>query len=196
MKYLTFRTFTFLGSQVYKSLIYAAPFILLSLICFLISLGVPNLRRLAFRALVAPVAFGFSAILGWISFAMGLVYFKFDVRPATRPAFVLLAGLVFWALPGCIGAWLSIAIVKKAEEKFFKTSEARQLAQRVVVALISFLCGSFISLGLTESWLPTDSFVANLGLPLLGGASIGIVTFFLAKYIQRRSSSEVRLLNE
>jgi hypothetical protein len=44
--------------------IYAFPFVVLSLLAFLSCLAIPRLREHAVQALVAPVAFGFSSIVG------------------------------------------------------------------------------------------------------------------------------------
>jgi len=48
----------------------AAPFILLSLIAFGVFVVVPRLRRRAMSALVAPVAFGFCALAGYVSWVL------------------------------------------------------------------------------------------------------------------------------
>ena len=42
--------------------IYALPFVLLSIVSFLVCVAVPRWRRYSFQALVAPVAFGCRAV--------------------------------------------------------------------------------------------------------------------------------------
>ena len=63
-------------------IIYAAPFILLSLLCFGVFLAVPRFRRFALAALVAPVAFGFCAIVGYVAWVLVCDFLlKIQLRP-------------------------------------------------------------------------------------------------------------------
>lgn len=104
-------------------IIYAAPFILLSLICFAVFTGVPSLRRLALPALVAPVAFGFCSLAAWIAFALIGGYV---MHLHSNPGFLLvIEGLLFYLLPGLIGAWLAIRAVQFLERRFLNTRHAK-----------------------------------------------------------------------
>ena len=89
-------------------IIYAAPFILLSMIAFGVFLVVPRLRRHSISALVAPVAFGFCALAGYISWVLicGFVL-KIALRPV-EGVHGFFEVLFFFLLPGFAGAWLAI----------------------------------------------------------------------------------------
>jgi GNAT superfamily N-acetyltransferase len=172
-------------------IIYAAPFILLSLICFFVCLAVPFLRRFAFRALVAPVAFGFCGIVGWIIFAVAGFHLELALGPMTGIRLVF-AALIFYVLPGSVGAWLAVLIVKKVEEIALKIPGAWQLALRVVVSLICFALASLIGLGFIGRWLGPNSLTTELGLAVVFGALIGFAGYFLARTVQRRASGHVQ----
>jgi hypothetical protein len=51
-------------------LLYAAPFFLIAFLAFTVCALVPSLRRFAVSALIAPLAFGFCSLAGWIAFAL------------------------------------------------------------------------------------------------------------------------------
>ena len=92
--------------------IYASPFVLLSVVSCLLCLAVPRFRGYAFQALVIPVAFGFFAIIGGVS----LVLFAHEVLKWTIPPIVgipgfLILGVVYF-IPGLCGAWLANLIAK------------------------------------------------------------------------------------
>jgi hypothetical protein len=95
-------------------IIYAAPFVLLSLLCFGVFLAVPRLRRFAIAALVAPVAFGFCAISGYVAWVLVCDFLlKIQLRPVegVRGIFEI---LFFFITPGVLGSWAAIWIVGKA----------------------------------------------------------------------------------
>src|SRR5580693_10293904 len=121
-------------------IIYAAPFILLSLIAFLVSLLVPKLRPYCFRALLAPVAFGFCSIVGtgMLSFALNSVHGNplFN-RPLTDAQSYILVS-VFYFPPGLLGAWLAVIVVKRIEHRWLNNEPTRTLAVRAVAAAIVF----------------------------------------------------------
>jgi hypothetical protein len=145
-------------------IIYAAPFILLSIVCFAASLVVPSLRRFAVQALIAPIAFGFCSLAAWLISAFilwGLLRLK------SNPSYLLpVEGTFFYLLPGLLGAWLAVTIVRLIEQTFFNTSQARRLGLSVVMACIGGPLGFIVGLAVAGSVLPLGSsywsFIASL----------------------------------
>jgi uncharacterized membrane protein len=95
-------------------IIYAAPFILLSIICYSISSVVPRIRRYALKAAIAPVAFGICSIVG-----MFVILFLSDHVSALHTAAfdqmwdgaedsIIDAALYF--VPGALGAWAAVCL--------------------------------------------------------------------------------------
>ena|SRR5260370_38446915 len=98
--------------------IYAAPFVALSALAFLLCLAIPGVRRYKLYALVAPVAFGFCSIV-----TMGIVVVTGDLvgqrlrlsvfsEPLTgiKGAAIL---LFIYFIPGILGAWFAVAIIRR-----------------------------------------------------------------------------------
>jgi len=83
---------------------YAAPFVLMSLLCFAVFLAIPKMRRFAVAALVAPVAFGGCAAAGFISWVL-LYHFvlKIQPRPVTGLRWIFDV-LAFFVAPGVLGS--------------------------------------------------------------------------------------------
>lgn len=103
--------------------IYAAPFILLSLVSFLTCLAVPRLRRNALEALVVPVAFGFCSIVGMVVIILIgdtlTERFHFNVNPGPLVGMKgIIIGFFVWFVPGIVGAWLAVFLVSKIKRKF------------------------------------------------------------------------------
>jgi hypothetical protein len=94
-------------------IIYAAPFVLISLIAFAVFGAVPRLRRHAIAALVAPAAFGFWALVGYITWVLvsGFVL-KIHLRPIEGLHGVFDV-LFFFIAPGLLGSWMSVWIILK-----------------------------------------------------------------------------------
>lgn len=89
-------------------IIYAMPFVLLSMFGFLVCAVVPRWRAYRFQALVGPVAFGFCSIV-----AMGaivLISDHFNLGLFTRPWSGL---LLIYVIPGLLGSWFAVAAVTK-----------------------------------------------------------------------------------
>jgi hypothetical protein len=92
-------------------IIYAAPFVMLSLLSFIVFLVVPRLRRFALQALVAPVAFGFCAIAGYFAWVLVCDFLlKMQLRPVEGLRGVIEV-LFFFITPGVIGSWAAVWIV-------------------------------------------------------------------------------------
>lgn len=94
-------------------LIYAAPFVLISLIAFAVFGAVPKLRRRAIMALVAPTAFGFWALAGFITWVLiSRFVLKIQLRPIEGLHGVFDV-LFFFIAPGLLGSWMSVWIICK-----------------------------------------------------------------------------------
>jgi hypothetical protein len=94
--------------------IYAVPFVLLSMLSFLTCVAVPQWWRYKFQALVAPVAFGLCSIV-----AMGAIVLTSDrfnlglftkAWSGTTRAVPL---LLIYFIPGLVGSWCAVAAVAK-----------------------------------------------------------------------------------
>jgi len=94
-------------------IIYAAPFVLLSVVAFLACLAVPRLRRYALQALVAPVAFGACSIVAFALLAVGwdMLDERFGITP---PHWAPLAVCAFAYFSfGVAGAWVAVRLVQR-----------------------------------------------------------------------------------
>jgi hypothetical protein len=164
-------------------IIYALPFILLSVLIFAVCLAVPQLRRFALPALVVPVIFGVCSIIGWVLFVLTASFvLRLNVGPATGIKGVS-EGLLFYVLPGVLGAWLAVRLVRTFERYFLKTPAIRNLMIRAVIALISASIGGFVGLGVATNLLPPGSSVASLWIALIASAVAGAVSFTVTTVI-------------
>jgi inner membrane protein involved in colicin E2 resistance len=94
--------------------IYAIPFVAVSLLAFVVFLSVRRLRPHALPALVAPVAFGGCSIFGLMLFALAT-----DTCYDSLPHVIAIgASLVAYFGSGVAGAWLAIAIFQCARKHF------------------------------------------------------------------------------
>ena len=104
---------------------YAFPIILLSLVAFLSCLAIPQLRRYAVQALVAPVAFGFCSIVGMVvmTFTADFLNDRFRL-PVNPEPLVGIRGIaiafVIYFIPGVIGAWLAVSVVNRIKQRIRK----------------------------------------------------------------------------
>ena|ERR1700735_1443651 len=92
---------------------YAIPFLLASLCAFELCVAEPRLRPFRYRALVAPVAFGFFSIVAAVG--ISLIADRLNLGFATEPwsgkrALVL---LLIYFVPGLLGSWCAVAAVAK-----------------------------------------------------------------------------------
>jgi len=149
-------------------LIYAAPFILLSLALFFVCLIVPRLRPYAFRALVAPVAFGFCSIVGMALIVLSLNSINRNPlfnRPITDAQTYILDALMYFP-PGVLGAWLAVNIVRQIENHWLNTDRSRAFAVRLTVALIVFPPAFILWFGFSDRLLGNDWAISHLALSL------------------------------
>jgi hypothetical protein len=103
--------------------IYAGPFILLSLVSYLICLAVPRFRQNALHALVVPIAFGFCSIVGMVAIVLAgdtlTERFHFDVNPGPLVGMKgILIGFFIYFVPGVLGAWLAVYLGSKIKRRF------------------------------------------------------------------------------
>ena len=170
-------------------IIYAAPFILLSILAFFVCLAVPKFRRFAPAAFVIPVTFGVCSIVGWVAFLLiaGNVL-HLNLGPAAGFHGVV-EGLLFYALPGIVGAWIAVKLIRIIDRSFLNTQTARNLVIRFMVAAILAFIGAFVGLGLATNLLPVGSIVASLWIALLSAILAATAGFVITMAFQRRATS-------
>src|SRR5437660_378888 len=100
-------------------IIYALPFIALSVILCAICLVFPRLRRYMVPALVAPVAFGFCSIVGAGTVVLIADKFGLLTEPAMGVRGVVIAMLIYF-LPGGLGVWLAVSATRRIQTHFSK----------------------------------------------------------------------------
>ncbi len=171
------------------TVVYAAPFILLSLIAFVCSLAIPRMRPYAFRALVAPIAFGFCSITAMVlilSISHGLNLEFANAPPAGMRG--LFEGVAIYVFPGLVGAWIAIQIVMQIETRVLKTQGKRDFAIRTVVALLVFgpvfiVCTGvlFNMFSSAEEWWP-----ALLAISCIAALVAAALTYLLVRTLQQR----------
>jgi hypothetical protein len=167
-------------------IIYAAPFILLSIISFAVCLAVRALRRFAIPALIAPVTFGFFSIFGWIAFALITErVLKLHLGPATGTHGIV-EGLLFYIAPGGIAAWVTIVIERWVERRFLRTRFAKDLMLRLVVSVVAGFAGGIVGFGVASNWLPSGYLFATLVAAVVTAGSVAILAFLLTMMLQKR----------
>jgi hypothetical protein len=167
-------------------IIYAAPFVFLSIVSFAICLAVPSLRRFALPALIVRVTFGFSSIVGWVAFALiADDVLKLHLGPATGVHGVV-EGLLFYLLPGVVASWIAIATVRTLELRFLRTQFAKNLVLRLVISAVAGFAGGILGLGVAVNWLPDGSLVATLAAAFAAAGLTAVLAFLLTMTVQRR----------
>lgn len=106
-----------------ESVIYAAPFILLSLISAVTCLAIPQLSRYTLQALVAPVAFGLCSIVGMAVMSLGgdvlTKHFQIVISPGPLAEIEdILISLFIYLISGIVGAWLAVYLTNKITQRF------------------------------------------------------------------------------
>jgi len=88
--------------------LYAGVFVVMSLLCFAAFMAVPRLRRHAVAALVAPVAFGGCAAVGFVSWILVCAFLlNIELRPIAGVR-GFLEGLAFFVAPGVLGSAVAV----------------------------------------------------------------------------------------
>ena len=169
--------------------IYAAPFILLSLIAFACFLAIPKLRPYAFRALVAPVAFGFCSIVAMVlllvsSHGLGL---QFADYPLTGVGGVV-KGIAIYFIPGLIGAWIAVEIVRQIETRALNTQSRRDVAIRTIVSMIIFGPAFIVCAGIQFKLFSRaeESWPLSLALSFIVAALAAVAAYLLLRALQKR----------
>jgi len=106
-----------------ESVIYAAPFILLSLISAVTCLAIPQLRKYTLQALVAPVAFGLCSIVGMAVMVLSgdVLTKRFQIVVSPGPFAEIkdiLISLFIYFISGIVGAWLAVYLTNKMAQRF------------------------------------------------------------------------------
>lgn len=98
--------------------IYALPFVLLSILSFLICAAVPRLRHYKIQALIAPVTFGFCSIVAAGAIVLTSDHFKLGlfVKPWTGPRDAVPLLFIYF-IPGLLGSWCAVAAVNKVRQR-------------------------------------------------------------------------------
>ena len=100
------------GSFVEMQVIYALPFVLLSILSFFVCVAVPRWRRYRFQALVAPVVFAFCSIVSVGAIILTSDHFNLGLFTkewsGLREAVPL---LLIYFVPGLLGSWCAIMFV-------------------------------------------------------------------------------------
>jgi hypothetical protein len=175
--------------------IYAAPFILLSLFAFFVCLLVPSFRPYSFRAIVAPVVFGFCSLFGMVIGVLALHSIQKNPlfnRPLTDLQTYVMEALLYFP-PGLIGAWIAVTIVKRVEERWLNTHSARAFAVRLVIALIVFPPAFLACFGLSdrgENHWALEHLSLSLPLAFLIAALAAASAYGISGLLQQRPQSK------
>lgn len=166
-------------------MIYAAPFIMLSLLSFATCLAIPSLRRISLPALVAPVSFGFFSITGWISFVLlSRFVLKLSLGPASG-IHGIIEGTLFYLVPGILGSWAAVAITRTLERRLLKTRSARDTVLNSLVSLVIGAVGGLLGLRYFGS---NTSIVVSFSIAAACALISVVATFLGIKILLRRRS--------
>ena len=104
------------------AVLFAIPFILLSIVCFAVCIFNPSLRSYALRMAVVPVAFGFCSVVG--AFAIVVLSDKtLHIAALNEPLIGfrgVVTGIVIFGIPGAAGAWLASWLLGRLKARFSK----------------------------------------------------------------------------
>lgn len=167
-------------------IIYAAPFIFLSLVSFIICLAARPLRRFAIPALIVPVTFGCFSILGWIGFVLIASFvLKLHLGPATG-VHGIAEGLLFYVFPGVLASWIAIVIARFVESRLLITRFAKDLMLRIVVSAVAGFVGGVVGFGVAASCFPNGYLFATFVTAVVAAGLVAILAFLLTMLLQRR----------
>jgi hypothetical protein len=169
---------------------YIVPFVLVSLIAFLVFLAIPRLRPFAFRALIAPAAFGVCSIVAAMFLALAVERLSpgsFASPLATSKA--VFVGIFIYLVPGLIGAAVAVVMWKHVELLVLRTGRARDVAVRAVLSSALFVPAFFVGARVQIWLLPRVTETHVMIILLLSLAVAGLVAFFsyrLLRHLQER----------
>jgi hypothetical protein len=94
--------------------IYATPFILFSMLGFLVCAAVPRWRPYKVQAMVAPVAFAFCSIVtaGAVILAADFLNLGLFTKEWSGPRDAVALVFIYF-IPGLLGSWCATVIVRK-----------------------------------------------------------------------------------
>jgi hypothetical protein len=159
---------------------------LLSVLAFFGSLTIPRLRPHSLRALIAPLAFGFCSIFGMAV----IVLFSEAARtaPLNGPRGTVI-GFSMWFVPGLLGTWLALAILKRIEQRWLKTRRARGFVVRLITSLIVFGLVFMVSVGVSvkffQEWVWAHEYL-SFCLAFMAAGSTAVLTYLLLGALQER----------
>lgn len=167
-------------------IIYAAPFVLLSILSFVICLAIPKLRHFSLPALIAPVAFGVCSIVGWISFILiSQFVFRISLGPAAGLGGVV-EGLLFYLAPGLFGAWLAVKAVRALDQRLLTSTTARDVLLALAIGAVSAGISGVTGLGLATAYMAPGSVVASWWIALGAFGFGGLGAYVVARVVQNR----------
>ena len=96
-------------------IIYAIPFVVLSLLAWALCLVVPKLHQYALQALVAPVAFGFCSIVSAVTIVVSAAGLRRPVPEIAGVGGVLIV-IGIYITPGVLGTLLVLALLERGRK--------------------------------------------------------------------------------
>jgi hypothetical protein len=128
-------------------IIYAAPFVLLSVAAFFACLALPRLRPYALQALVVPVAFGACSIIAFalIAVTWAMLNERFGLVPPHWAPLTVCA--IAYVAFGIVGARFAVRLVQRRfhSSTTKKAQGKRTLVLRLVTSFILPHCGAYLS---------------------------------------------------
>lgn len=166
-------------------ILYAAPFVLISILAFIVCLIFPGFRRFAVPTLAAPVTFGICSISGWIAFALIENYFtKVHLRPYSG-IYLLVQAIAFYLLPGLAGSAIAVYSLLFLQRRYVQTPYAKAVVLSCVSTLVAFPIGAVIGLSIAS---PQTEAERALWISFLLGvlASLGVLAISVGVYKKRQ----------
>jgi protein-S-isoprenylcysteine O-methyltransferase Ste14 len=106
----------------------------------------------------------------------------------------LFEGIAIYFVPGLVGAWIAVEIVRQVEVRALKTQARREFATRTIIALIVFgpvfiVCTGvqFNMFSKADAWWP-----AFLVVSFTAAVFASALTFLLVRTLQQRTHGEPR----
>jgi hypothetical protein len=171
-------------------LIYAAPFILISVLSFGLCLAIPPLRRFALPAIIAPVTFGFFSLAAWIGAALVLgLLLKIHEGPAVgMRGFV--EGITFYIFPGLAASCVAVTAIRWLERRFLRSCFAREFVIHLIISLIVGGLAGIAGFAWSASWVSDRTPLLGLTVALaFAGFSVliaSILTFLTLRLAIKR----------